>query len=261
MRQIIAQGIQRSGQRMVVVRPVSNQIRRPMQHFQAAGPFHRIQSENYGAARNRKPGGGQLLCRCGGGSGIGRLKVAQQRQPHPIVAVPRVNRHILPIVAALPDPPLHGIGHADARRTPAGRHGLNHPVGRLKLLRRNHYRGARLDDARFVGGDGANRIAQYRHMIQAYRSDYADRRPDYIRGVQPPSQSDFNDTGIGLFLLKMSECHGGKELKQRRRPGVRVGGVGEMPRPYRCGESGESFLAHRLPVVANPLAERMQMRR
>ena len=248
---------------MVVVRPVGDYRRRPpAQRFQAARPFYRLQPGGYGGRRRRgvAAGGRQRFYGGHGHGGVAGLEIAQQRQDGAVGMLRRADGQILPRIR-------HG------RRLPAYRFVNPRQRGglrrrrrpyrgqRLGKLGRRHHRNAGLDDARFVGGDFANGVAQDGGVIQAYRRNDADGRRDHIGGVQPPAQANLNDAGVHFVRRETMERHGRQVFKERGRAGVRVGRISQVMRPHGVHQPGEPFRGHRRAVPPDAFTERMQMGR
>ena len=98
-------------------------------------------------------------------------------------------------------------------------------------------------------------------MVQAHRGDHADLRGHHVGGIQTPAQSDLDHADVDAILRETLETHGRQVLEQGRRPGIGIGGVGNMVRPHGVGQLRESVPGDRLPIPPDALAEGVQVRR
>ena len=70
----------------------------------------------------------------------------------------------------------------------------------LGIARTDYYRRLRLDDAALFRRDRRNRIAEILHVIEADRSDDAQKRMHYVGGIEAPAESGLDDGDIDIFI-------------------------------------------------------------
>ena len=73
---------------------------------------------------------------------------------------------------------------------------------RVGVLSRDDYLLIGLDDAGLLTGDGSNRVAQVRLMIEVDRSDHGDRRGHDVGCVESATHAHFDDRDVDRCIGK-----------------------------------------------------------
>ncbi len=125
--------------------------------------------------------------------------------------------------------------------------------GDMRLIIHGDERHARLGDARLLGGDLGDCVAEERLMVDAELGDAADqRRGDDVGRVQPAAKADFDDAGIGRMFGKGKEGHRRRHLEEARPDVARnIEHAGEI--------GGQRIIRDQRSVQPDPLIEAHQM--
>jgi hypothetical protein len=126
---------------------------------------------------------------------------------------------------------------------------------RLAMLRRDHRRHTRFDDARLLGRDQRQGVAQQRGVLQADGGDDADGRGDDVGGVQPAAQPHLQHHPIDLLLGEVEQGQHGHDLEGGD------AGDGLDGRLALLQQAHHIVLGDQLAVDADALAEGVQVGR
>src|SRR5690606_2116785 len=91
---------------------------------------------------------------------------------------------------------------------------LSHDGLRLEGQPPDDDRASRLDDARLFGGDRLVRVAEHLAMIERDRRDDRYLRQHDIRRIEPPAESDFDNTNITAATRELEERHRRHEFEE-----------------------------------------------
>jgi hypothetical protein len=98
-----------------------------------------------------------------------------------------------------------------------------HCLGGFGLLRADDHRAAGLDDARFLGGDEFDAVAEIGLVVERHRHDQRDSRVgDDVGRIETAAQPHLDDRRVGRLLGKQDEGDGGEDFED----GDRLAAIG-----------------------------------
>jgi len=118
-----------------------------------------------------------------------------------------------------------------------------------------HDRPAGLDDARLLGRDQVELVAEHIAMVEADRSDHRDLRLHDVGGVEPSAQTHLDDANVHAPPCELEKGHGRHELEKTR---MIVGAEKRRPLshgPQFIGVGHDLLLAQQPAVHLHALAE------
>ena len=113
------------------------------------------------------------------------------------------------------------------------------------------------DDRRLLARDLRDRVAQPGHMVQRHVRDRGDAAVPGVGGVEPPAESDLDESDLDPLLGEPAEQHRGQELELSRlavSPGDTIGNGEHLAR-----EARERHRVDRPSVDLQPLPVRDQV--
>ena len=259
-RKMRPRGIERTRQRLAVMRTVQNNHRPPRDDLEPPRPARLRQAAKQRGAVEFPPRANQPIRRRQRQCAVVRLETTQQRHANRAAVGVPVEKSQFP-----PQPPTRtNRPNRDRQvladyvnRTPHRRRSPTQRFRRLRRLRRSDDRHAWLKNPRLLDRDLAQRLAELFRMIDPDPTHQAYRRFANRRAVQPPAHAGFHDRRIDLLVLEVQPRQCGKNLEKRRR----------IHRPHHIQRLGHAIHQRRQPPLgdqpipdANPLADIFQVR-